>query len=192
MNICVYGASSNSIDKSYIDANFKLGQLIAKDGHAVIYGGGAGGMMGAVARGARSENGDVIGISPSFFKIDGSLYDNCTEFIYTDTMRQRKKLLEDKSDGFIISPGGIGTMDEFFEILTLRQLSKHSKPIVIFNINNYYDSLLDFLDVCIEQKFMSALNKELFYVTDDTRDAINYIVNFVPTKAKLTDYKDIT
>ncbi len=192
MNICVYGASSNSIDKSYTDANFKLGELIADRGHTVVYGGGAGGMMGAVAKGARSKNGAVIGISPSFFKVDGTLYDNCTEFIYTETMRQRKQLLEEKSDGFIISPGGIGTMDEFFEIFTLRQLAKHTKPIVIFNVNNYYENLLKFLDVCIRQNFMSEINRELFYVTDNPESAIDYIANFVPREAKLTDYKDIT
>lgn len=191
MNICVYGASSNTIDKSYIDANYKLGQLIANQNHAVIYGGGACGMMGAVARGARSENGDVIGISPAFFKVDGSLYDNCTDFIYTDNMRQRKQLLEDKSDGFIVSPGGIGTLDEFFEIFTLRQLCKHLKPIVIFNVNNYYDKLIEFLDICIEQNFMSEHNKELFFVTDDPQSAIDYIVNYTPSAWKLNDLKDI-
>ena len=191
MNICVYGASSTKIDKSYTDANYKLGELIAKQNHTVVYGGGACGMMGAVARGSRDNGGGVIGISPSFFKVDGSLYDNCTEFIYTETMRERKQLLEDKSDGFIISPGGIGTLDEFFEIFTLRQLSKHLKPIVIFNVNNYFDYLIKFLDLCIEQKFMSEKNKDLFFVTDEPQAAIDYIVNYVPTEIKLKDLKDV-
>lgn len=191
MNICVYGASSNTIDNSYIEANLALGRLIAKQGHTVVFGGGACGMMGAVARGARSEGGDVLGISPAFFKVDGSLYDECTDFIYTETMRERKQLLEDRSDGFVISPGGVGTLDEFFEIFTLRQLSKHKKPIVIFNVNHYYDLLIKFLNECIEQNFMSERNRELFYVTDKQQDVIDYIVNYSPKDIKLTDLKDV-
>ena len=131
MKICVYGASSSTIDKSFIDAGEALGRAIAERGHAVVYGGGAEGMMGAAARGAKEKNGEIVGIAPSFFKVDGSLFDGCTEFIYTDNMRQRKELLETRSDAFIVTPGGAGTYDEFFEIFTLRQLSRHTKAIAI-------------------------------------------------------------
>ena len=191
MNICVYGASSNSIDKSYIEKGEELGKLIAKNGDTVVYGGGAGGMMGAVARGARSENGDVIGVSPSFFKVDGSLYDNCTEFIYTDTMRQRKEILENRSEGFIVTPGGVGTMDEFFEIFTLRQLDKHHKPIAIFNINGFYDQLIAMLEHTITEKFMSPKNRKLWFESSDPQEILDYIKNFVPEEIKLTELKDI-
>lgn len=191
MNICVYGASSNSIDKLYIEKGEELGSLIAKGGDTVVYGGGAGGMMGAVARGARSENGNVIGVSPSFFKVDGSLYDNCTEFIYTDTMRQRKEILENRSDGFIVTPGGVGTMDEFFEIFTLRQLDKHHKPIAIFNINGYYDQLIAMLEHTITEKFMSPKNRKLWFESDKPEKILDYIKNFVPEEIKLTELKDI-
>lgn len=191
MEICVYGASSSTIDKSYIDAGELLGAKIAKRNHIVVYGGGAEGMMGAVARGARSENGEVIGIAPSFFKVDGSLYDDCTEFIYTETMRTRKKLLEDKSDAFLVTPGGIGTFDEFFEIITLRQLGQHLKPIAIYNINGYFDPMIEMMKNAIRQNFMTAANEELYFVSDDADAVLNYIETHKPEDLDLSALKDV-
>lgn len=191
MEICVYGASSSTIDKSYIDAGELLGAKIAKRNHIVVYGGGAEGMMGAVARGARSENGQVIGIAPSFFKVDGSLYDDCTEFIYTETMRTRKKLLEDKSDAFLVTPGGIGTFDEFFEIITLRQLGQHLKPIAIYNINGYFDPMIEMMKNAIRQNFMTAANEELYFVSDDADAVLNYIETHKPEDLDLSALKDV-
>lgn len=191
MKICVYGASSSTIDKSYISAGELLGAEIARRNHAVIYGGGAEGMMGAVARGARSEKGEVIGIAPSFFKVDGSLYDDCTEFIYTETMRSRKKLLEDKSDAFLVTPGGIGTFDEFFEIITLRQLGQHLKPIAIYNINGYFDHMIEMMKNAIDQNFMTAANEELYFVSDDADAVLNYIETHKPEDLNLSALKDV-
>ena len=98
-------------------------------------------MMGALAEGAFEEKGYILGIIPEFFKEAGAevSFKNCTEYIYTDTMRERKRELEENSNGFIITPGGIGTLDEFFEILTLKQLGRHNKPIAIYNINGFFD-----------------------------------------------------
>lgn len=191
MNICVYGASSNSIDKSYIEAGENLGKMIAENGDTVVYGGGACGMMGAVARGARSAKGNVVGISPAFFKVDGSLFDDCTEFIYTETMRERKQILEDRSEAFIVTPGGVGTMDEFFEIFTLRQLDKHNKPIAVFNINGFYDELIAMFEHTIEEKFMTPSNRDLWFVSNEPNEILNYVKTYVPKKTKLSDLKDI-
>ena len=120
MKICIYGASSNDIDITFIKAGEKLGAEIANCGQTVVFGGGAAGMMGAVARGAYSAGGEILGICPSFFNVDGALFQNCTEMIYTKTMSERKTLLEDMSDAFLITAGGLGTFDELFEILTLK------------------------------------------------------------------------
>ena len=100
-----------------------------------MYGAGANGLMGAVARGVCEENGTIIGVTPSFFNVDGILFENVSELITTETMRERKQIMEDKADAFIVTPGGIGTLEEFFEILTLKQLGRHGKAIVIFNQN---------------------------------------------------------
>lgn len=146
MRICLFGASSQQASLPYYDGVFALGRAMAARRIGLVFGGGATGLMGAACKGAAEENGEIIGVAPRFFDEEGVLFQSCTELIFTDTMRQRKQKMEDLSDGFIIVPGGIGTLEEFFEILTLRQLGRHQKPIAILNSGGYYDSLLALLD----------------------------------------------
>ena len=190
MNICLYGASSNSIAKSYINPTEELGAKIAEGGHTLIYGGAAG-LMGAAARGAYSRGGKIIGIVPSFLNVDGILFDKCDEMIFTETMRERKQLMEESSDAFIMTPGGVGTFDEFFEILTLKQLGRHSKPIAVFNINGYFDSLIEQLKNAVHKQFMNPESFELCMFTDNADKLINYIEYSVnePEQAKV--YKNL-
>lgn len=191
MKICIYGASSNAIDKSFLDAGEKLGKFIAQNNHAVVFGGGAAGLMGAVARGAKSANGEIVGICPSFFNVDGALFTDCTQMIYTETMRERKKLLEEMSDAFVITPGGIGTFDEFFEIYTLRQIGVHKKPIAIFNTNGYYDSLIDMLNNAIDKSFMPDTNMNLLFISDNPQEIINHIENYNSSDYDAAQFKFI-
>ena len=102
--------------------------------------------MGAAARGVAAENGYILGIAPRFFDQPGVLYEKCTEFIFTENMRERKKLLEEKSDATIVAPGGIGTYEEFFEIFTLKSLKRIDRPIVLYNIDGYYDKMKALLE----------------------------------------------
>lgn len=187
MNICLYGASSSAIAKAYVNPTEELGAKIAERGHTLIYGGGAAGLMGAAARGAYSRGGEIIGVVPSFLNVDGVLFDNCTELIFTETMRERKALMEQKSDAFIMTPGGVGTFDEFFEILTLKQLGRHSKPIAIFNINGYFDSLIAQLENAVHKQFMNPEIFELFISTDRADRLLDYLENSVssPTEARI-------
>ena len=187
MNICLYGASSSAIAKAYVNPTEELGAKIAERGHTLIYGGGAAGLMGAAARGAYSRGGKIIGVVPSFLNVDGILFDNCTELIFTETMRERKALMEQKSDAFIMTPGGVGTFDEFFEILTLKQLGRHSKPIAIFNINGYFDSLIAQLENAVHKQFINPEIFELFISTDRADRLIDYLENSVssPTEARI-------
>ena len=141
MKICVYGASSNEIANGYLTHGKEMGIAMARHGHDLVFGGGNTGLMGAVARGVHCAGGKVIGVAPRFFNVDGILYPDCNEIIYTDTMRQRKEKMEQLSDAFLITPGGIGTLDEFFEIFTLRQLGRHRKPIALLNTNGYYQPI---------------------------------------------------
>lgn len=175
MNICLYGASSDEIDRSYIEATETLGEKMGRRGHALIFGGGAAGLMGAAARGMTRAGGEVIGIAPSFFNVDGVLYEDCTQFIYTDTMRERKFEMENRADGFIITPGGIGTFEEFFEVLTLKQLGRHNKPIAIFNAAHYYDDILDLIEKAIAGNFMQPACRELLRAFTDTDELLDYI-----------------
>lgn len=136
MKICVYGASSPTIDPKYIEMVEKMGEEMALRGHSLVFGGGANGLMGAAARGVKKGKGYIVGVIPKFFNEENieAVYDECDELIEPDTMRQRKQIMEDNADAFIITPGGIGTFEEFFEILTLKQLCRHNKPIVIYNV----------------------------------------------------------
>ena len=175
MNICVYGASSNDIDPIYLQAGEELGYAMAKRGHGLVFGGGARGLMGACARGIYSGGGEIVGVAPRFFDVDGILYPHCTRFVYTDTMRQRKEILENESDAFAVLPGGVGTFDEFFEILTLKQLGRHGKPIALLNTRGYFDPLLALLDRAIADGFLKAACRELYGVFSDPAALLAYL-----------------
>ena len=169
MKICVYGAASPTIDEVYKKRVEELGEKMVARGHSLVFGGGGNGLMGAVADGVHKAGGDIIGVIPSFFideKIE-KVCDFCNELILTDTMRERKQIMEDKSDAFIIVPGGIGTFEEFFEILTLKQLCRHSKPIVIYNIEDYYNEIDFAMAQAIKKDFIKDNCVELYAVTDN-------------------------
>lgn len=191
MNICLYGASSDSIEKIYRDTAYDLGATIAKKGHTLVYGGGGNGVMGAAARGAFDNGGAIVGIAPTFFTVDGVLYDKCTEFVYTNTMRERKQILEDRSDAFIVAPGGIGTFDEFFEIFTLKQLERHNKPIAIYNVNGYYDDMIKMLELSAENNFMKPKTLELFRCFTDIDEMIEYVVTYDEAPMDIRELKEI-
>ena len=191
MKICIYGAASSTIDKKYIDAVESLGEKMAMRGHELIFGAGDNGMMGAAARGVKKAGGTVIGVSPSFFNVDGVLFPDCDEMYRPDTMRERKMMLDEMSDAFIITPGGIGTLDEFFEIFTLKQLSRHKKAIVIYNIVGFYDGLISFLNQLIEKNFLRAESMNLVKVMDDPDEILYYIETFVPLDFKIDEVRNI-
>jgi len=178
MTICVYGASSNLIDKSYIESTEELGRKMADRGHNLVYGAGGQGLMGAVARGVHEKNGNIVGVVPSFFNVDGVLFGDCNELIFTETMRERKQIMEDRSDAFIMTPGGIGTFEEFFEILTLKQLARHKKPIAVFNINGYYDCMEKMMQNAIDCNFVMAECKSLYKIFTDIDEMLDYIENY--------------
>lgn len=196
MNICVFGASSSIIDKSYIEQVELLGRKMAKRGHGLIYGAGASGLMGAVARGVYEQQGKIVGVVPDFFEdenmgVDGKIFKNCTELIKTDTMRERKRIMEDRADAFIIVPGGIGTFEEFFEIFTLKQLERHNKAIAIFNVNGYYDAMLNMLDTAVEEKFLREACRMLYKVFDNDDEILDYIENYKAPQINVFEMKNI-
>ncbi len=191
MDICVYGASSNLIDKVFIDECEKLGMEMAKRGHGLVFGAGAEGVMGATARGAKAADGKIIGIAPEFFNVDGMIFEDCTKLIRPDTMRDRKQMLDELSDAFIMAPGGIGTFDEFFEVLTLKQLSRHTKAIAIFNVDGYFDHLLELMDRAVEGKFMKPACRELYKVFDNINDMLDYLEGYVPLDLNILNFKNI-
>ncbi|MBQ9993518.1 MAG: TIGR00730 family Rossman fold protein, partial [Clostridia bacterium] len=178
-------------DKSYIEAVEQLGRELARRGHGMVFGGGAQGLMGAAARGVSELGGEIIGVAPTFFNVDGILYQHCTEFVYTETMRQRKQIMEDRSDGFIVLPGGIGTFEEFFEILTLKQLGRHNKPIAIYNIADYYDDISRMLEKAIEQNFMKPQCRSLLGVFDEAAAMLDYFEQYDDEAVDVRHMKNI-
>lgn len=177
MKICVFGAASSKIDDSYIKAVEELGELIAERGHTMVFGAGGSGLMGAAARGVTRGGGKMIGVIPTFFNDEDVevIYAKCHEIIYTETMRERKQIMEDTADAFIVVPGGIGTYEELFEILTLKQLGRHRKPIVIYNINGFYDEMLTAVDTAIKKGFISENCLGLFVCTKDGKKAVDCV-----------------
>lgn len=178
MNICVYGASSALLKNIYYEKTEELGRAMGKRGHGLVFGGGATGMMGAAARGVAAENGYILGIAPRFFDQPGVLYEKCTEFIFTENMRERKKLLEEKSDATIVAPGGIGTYEEFFEIFTLKSLKRIDRPIVMYNIDGYYDKMKALLEYTAEEKFMDFSVLDLVVFLDEPTAVLDYLENY--------------
>ncbi|MDE6597692.1 MAG: TIGR00730 family Rossman fold protein [Clostridia bacterium] len=182
MKICIFGAASAHIDDIYIKEVEKLGEKLAKKGHSLVFGAGGTGLMGAAARGFKRGGGYVHGVVPEFFRDEGveELFGECDKMTYTKSMAERKKIMEDDAEAFIIAPGGVGTFEEFFEVLTLKQLGRHDKAIVIFNIESYYDDLEKFMQTVTKRKFITFKCNELYtyFTTDD--DVISYLENYVP------------
>ncbi len=191
MRICVYGAASKEIDKKFIKAGEELGRKIADCGHSLVFGGGRNGMMGAAARGVLENGGEVIGISPAFFEENNAeiSFPNCTEFIHTETMRERKRLLEEMSDAFIITPGGIGTFDEFFEILTLKQLGRHNKAIVVYDMYGFFDELANALYKMVLEHFITQDCVELCKVCTNADEILDYLENYDPKEIDIDKVK---
>ena len=191
MKICVFGAASNEISKSYIVAVEKLGEELAKRGHELVFGAGGHGLMGAVARGVKRGGGKIYGIIPSFFKDEEIelIYDKCDELIFTETMADRKALMEEMADAFITVPGGIGTFEEFFQMMTLKQLGRHTKPMGLFDINGYYEDLEAFLKISVAEGFIREDCKMLYRYSTDMDEIFDYIENDKRIKKDVHDLK---
>lgn len=182
MKICVFGAASAHIDIKYINRVEELGEKLAKRGHSLIFGCGATGLMGAAARGVKKGGGYVHGVVPDFFREESveQLFRESDKITYTETMSDRKKIMEDEADAFIIVPGGIGTFEEFFEVLTLKQLGRHEKAIAILNIDGYYDNLEKFMLEVAERKFITFKAYEMYKYFNSADELLNYIENYKP------------
>ncbi|MDD6763403.1 MAG: TIGR00730 family Rossman fold protein [Clostridiales bacterium] len=192
MKICIFGAASNDINPHYIDMVERLGAELGGAGHELIFGAGANGLMGASARGFKKGGGKITGVIPSFFRDESieAIYGECDELIFTESMRDRKKLMEDASDSFIIVPGGIGTFEEFYEVLTLKQLKRHEKPIALYNIDGYFNNLMAFMEHCTDEGFIKRGCSDLYICTEDCDRMLEYLEHSKPLDYTLRDLKN--
>lgn len=179
-NITVYCASSTAVAPVYFEAARRLGTLIGQNGASLVYGGTNIGLMGAVADGVLAAGGQVIGVIPALLNEAGIAHPGLHDLILTDGMRERKTVMEEKADAFITLPGGYGTFEEIFEILTLKQLGYHQKPVVILNTADYYAPLLEMLQRATDQHFMKPHNLEYFYVAATPEEALKYLASYQP------------
>jgi uncharacterized protein (TIGR00730 family) len=182
--ICVYSSSSCSIARLYFEVAEKLGAAIALRGDALLFGGGMIGLMGATAEAAHKHHGKVIGVIPKALNIKGVVYDYCDELIVTEGMRERKAVMDARSDAFIALPGGFGTLEEILEIITLKQLKYHNKPVAIINTAGFYDRLLEQFEEIIGQQFAKPQSQNLYHVTNNPHEALEYIDSYQPLKIK--------
>ncbi len=153
--LCVYCASSTTLDPKYYAAADEVGRGLAANGWGLVYGGGNAGLMGAVARAAKAEGGRVVGIIPDFMMERELAWREADELVVVGSMRERKRIMAERSAGFLALPGGIGTLEEFSEIMTERHLNLTQKPLVLFNQDGFYDDLLRFFERMVRERFKS-------------------------------------
>jgi len=174
-SVCVYSASSTKIDQTYFNAATKLGELLAQKDIRLINGAGSIGLMRAVADGSLKAGGEVIGVIPRFMVEQNWHHKGLTKLVEVDSMHERKKLMADLSDGIIAMPGGCGTLEELLEIITWKQLGLYFNPIVILNINNFFDPLLAQLNEAVEQNFMRPQHAAIWSVASTPEEAVNLL-----------------
>ncbi len=177
-NICVYCGSRDSTNSNFPKLAQQAGQEIVQRNWGVVYGGGNIGMMGKLADAALDENGRVIGVIPTQLKEAEVAHTGLTVLHETQDMHTRKALMESLSDAFLVLPGGFGTLDEFFEILTWRQLGIHNKPIFLMNEEGYFDGLVQFTEKAIEQGFVRKESLNLFHICPDLDTCLNQMERF--------------
>jgi uncharacterized protein (TIGR00730 family) len=170
-NICVYCGSNIGTNPAYAAAARQLGQSMAKERIGLVYGGGGLGLMGELARAVLADGGRVTGIIPAFLSVKERMLRDVTELVVVDDMHQRKKLMFDKSDAFVALPGGIGTLEELVEQLTWAQLGRHTKPIVLVNIDKFWDPFLALLRHMHEVGFIRA-DMDVRFITVDRAEAV--------------------
>lgn len=175
-SVCVYCASSTQIDEKYFRAAEELGTLIARNGLRLITGAGNLGLMNAVQNAALAAEGIATGIIPTFMIKEGWHHTGLTELIETNTMHERKQMMADLSDGVIALPGGCGTLEELLEIITWKQLGLYLNPIIILNVDGYYDALLAQLERGLQDHFMRPIHANIWKVATTPKEAIELLL----------------
>ena len=176
-SVAVYCASSNQLKEVYYKEARRLGNLLAEAGIRTIYGDGGIGLMGALADGVLEKGGEIVGVIPQFMVDEQWNKPRSSRTIVTKTMQERKALMEKMSDGMIALPGGIGTTEELFECLTWKQLGLHTKPVVLLNIDGFFDRVLALIDDMVEGRFLRDIDRNMFVVVHTADEAIEALKN---------------
>lgn len=174
-SVCVYSASSTKIDQAYFDAATRLGELLADKQIRLVNGAGSIGLMRSVADAVLNNGGEVTGVIPSFMVEQGWHHTGLTELVEVESMHERKQLMADLSDAVIALPGGCGTLEELLEIITWKQLGLYLNPVVVLNVNGFFDPLLEMLEKAISENFMRRQHGEIWHVARTPEEAVTLI-----------------
>ncbi|WP_460640373.1 LOG family protein [Larkinella harenae] len=176
--ITVFCGSSPGFDPQLMKSAYQLGEILASSSIMLVYGGAKVGLMGAVADGCLSYKGRVIGVLPKFLQTKEVAHEALTELIWVESMHERKLKMHELSDGVITLPGGYGTLEEYFEMLTWGQLGLHKKPVALLNVNNFYDGLLALADTMVQTGLLKQVNRDMMLVSDDIDHLLNQMKNY--------------
>lgn len=179
-SITVFCGSSSGTDTVFTEQAYLLGKTLAGKNITLIYGGAKVGLMGAVADGALKHHGKVIGILPNFLKDVEIGHDHLSELILVESMHERKAKMNEYSDGIIALPGGFGTLEELFEMLTWAQLGLHKKPVAILNTNGFYNELLNFIETMVDKGLLKTANRQMLLVSDNIETLLDKMDSYVP------------
>ncbi|MFC7348409.1 TIGR00730 family Rossman fold protein [Chryseobacterium zhengzhouense] len=191
-SITVFCGSSFGSEEIYKEQAYWVGKTLAKENIRLIYGGANVGLMGAVADGTIQNGGKAIGVLPHFLQSKEIAHTNLTELILVETMHERKTKMNELSDGVVVLPGGYGTLEEFFEMITWAQLGLHKKPIAILNIDGFYDDLMKMVQTMVDKGFLKQINQEMLLVSDNIDELLEKMKNYqAPTVGKWISKEEI-
>jgi uncharacterized protein (TIGR00730 family) len=179
--LCVFCGSSERVAPAYFDAASDLGRRIAAAGWGLVFGGGTIGLMGAVARGVHEGGGHVVAVIPERLNRPGIVYETADEIVVTTTMRERKAEMDRRAEAFVALAGGFGTLEEVLEVITLKQLGYHDRPVVLVNTEGFYDSLSNLFEVQIREAFVRPEHRALYNVSESPEEAMSYVESYRPS-----------
>ena len=178
--VCVFASSCNYLEETYYEDAAEFGNLLANAGYDMVYGGSSLGLMWACAEQVKKNCGKIIGVMPEKLHNLGVHTDECVELYVTEGMRERKAKMDELSDAVVALPGGFGTLEELSEMIVQKQLGYNQKPIILLNTNGFYDKLIDFYEIIINQNFARKNAKDLYFVADTPKEAIDYLKKYRP------------
>ncbi len=174
-SLCVFSSSSDAVAPEYFEAAREVGALIARKQMTLVYGGGKIGLMGAVAMAVHRHGGQVVGVLPRYLRRQEVAYEAADELILSKDLRERKAIMEERADAFLALPGGFGTLEEMLEILTLKQLGQHTKPIVFLNTADFFRSLLELFEQLYQERFTRREHRALYQVVASPGEVFAYL-----------------
>lgn len=178
--ICVFSGSSQRVAEVYFAAAAELGRLIGARGWEMVFGGGTIGLMGAAARGVHEAGGRVTAVIPTRLNRNGVVYATADDIIVTETLRERKAIMDERADAFVALPGGFGTLEEVAEVLTLKQLGYHNRPVVFLDTEGFYEPLIEFFHHQVRDRFVRAEHHALYHVSDTPAEVMAYLDSYTP------------